>query len=89
MRLVLLLLVFAFTGCATAPSPAVVGVFQKLLMDGVITQMQFDIIMDALQGTGFDWLRIVEIIGAIAGSLLGVRLWRGGINSRRGKVPPV
>lgn len=36
--------------------------------------------------SGIDWDRIVDIGGAIIGSLTGVRLWRGSINARNGTV---
>lgn len=36
--------------------------------------------------SGIDWSRVMDIGGAIIGSLTGVRIWRGSINSRNGTI---
>lgn len=37
-------------------------------------------------GKSGNWERILEILGSAGLSLLGVRVWRGGINSRKGTL---
>ena len=54
---------------------------------GRITQSRFDQIASSLEG-GREWISDVVNIGlAVAGSLLGVRVWRGGTMNRTGVAP--
>jgi hypothetical protein len=85
---------FLFLGaCALAPEQqeAVRVVFDELLRDGKITYEQHAALIAALtQGDwSYVWAQLAEIGVAIGGALLGVRVWRGGITSRRGAVVPM
>ncbi|MFQ5503447.1 MAG: hypothetical protein ACE5F1_01465 [Planctomycetota bacterium] len=74
---------------------AIEGPLQELVKRGGLSQEQATQVMGIVRGVmtpilgggGFDWMRILEALATIAGSLLGVRIWRGGITSRRGTVP--
>lgn len=76
---------------------AIEGPLQELVKRGGLSEEQASHVMEivrgviapALSGGGFDWMRLLEIVASIGGSLVGVRLWRGGIRSRRGTAPGV
>lgn len=74
---------------------AIESPLQELVKRGALSQEQATQVMEivrgvigpALTGEGFDWMRLLEALATIAGSLVGVRIWRGGITSRRGTGP--
>jgi len=44
-------------------------------------------LLSELKGQGTDWLKDLGQIGVgIVGSLFGVRMWRGGVNNRKGST---
>ena len=71
----------ALVGCA---SPQARAALEQLLADGKITQGQFDALVGALGGDWSFLREAAETVAAIAGSLIGVRLWRGSTTARHG-----
>lgn len=60
--------------------------YAGMLAEGKITQAQYDALISGLNG-GNDWImHLIDIWAAIGGSLLGVKVWRGGINERKGTI---
>lgn len=90
-----LLPVLVLVACATSPETAkkIQDVLDGLVKNGTLTPAQADIVLKALTagGSGIDWTGIlnsaIQIALAVAGSLLGVRFWRGPITNRKG-LPP-
>jgi hypothetical protein len=69
---------------------SLLDVYNDMLANGQITQVQYEALRDALTGQSGWWRELAgqagQIALAIAGSLFGVRLWRGGINNRNGST---
>lgn len=77
-------------GCALSPEQkqAATQAFQQMLVDGQISQQQYDAIIAAM--TAGDWSQVRDIaisVGlGVVSSLTGVRVWRGSVNNRKGSV---
>lgn len=66
------------------------AIVDQLLVEGKISQEQATQLRDALQGGSF-WELLLAILGlggvpSVLGSLGAVRLWRGGVDSRKGTL---
>jgi len=87
MRKTTLLALCAFVlilaACASAAT-AVEPTLRQLLIEGKITQAQFDALMQALSGGG--WSKFLEVASTIGGSVLATLLSLLGINKL--KAPP-
>ena len=58
-----------------------------MLADGRISKVQFDALTAALEGNKTDVIeRIIQSVLDIGLALFGVRVWRGGVNARKGEV---
>lgn len=87
---VMLVLSLMAAGCGSLLSPekktALQQEYSQMLANGQITKTQYDALLSALEG-GKDWVgALTEVALSIGGALFGVRLWRGGINDRKGEV---
>lgn len=86
-------LVALFLCACEALSPgqqdAVGAVLTDMLHEGKLTQAQYDALMQALHTGNMDTLlqTALEVGASVLMALLGVRVWRGGITSRKGEVP--
>lgn len=83
------------TACGLFSSPQVTETLNTaldtLVFNGTLTMEQKQAILDALKGGQFSEILITagQIILSVVGSLLGVGLWRGGVNNRKGVAPVV
>jgi hypothetical protein len=87
---VLLFLFCLLIACASLEA----SISEKLLplvKSGKLTPDQYEQIMAIYreaQSSGSDWIaRAIEIGGSVILSLFGVRLWRGGVTTRKGVSP--
>jgi len=81
------------TGCSlTGEHVATVSeVLSEQVAAGHMTQAQLDLVMAALHGiAGGDWswlIDIGEVVGTLVLGFFGIRVWRGGVTSRKGTAP--
>jgi hypothetical protein len=93
ITIVAFLLLFILVACQMSPErqKQVGEVLTQLLKDGVLTQDQFNILMQAISGGDFLG-ELAKIGGAVASAILAnlgiTRWWRGSINSRKGNNAP-
>lgn len=91
--LALLGVCLVLAGCMSAEGQQeAISALSKLRDQGTISQSQFEAGVQAVRGQGFGALGdILADIGeaglAVVLSLLGVRVWRGGIKTRKGEPP--
>lgn len=89
--LVLVSSLMACSGLSAGQIESVREALTPLVTDGKMTQQQLEMLIQALSGGGFDWGSALTEVGqtilTIVGSLYGVRLWRGGVTSRKGSAP--
>lgn len=77
-------------GCQGAGYEAFYAVVSDLQRQGVVTPEQAQALIQALQQAagGIDWGELALSVGSsIVFALTGVRLWRGGVTSRKGEPP--
>lgn len=92
--LILLVAAFALCACETFSPEQKMSILHGLdamLENGTINQVQYDALRQTLESGNTAGLTDILIqVGTIAGSvilsLLGVNVWRGGINTRKGTV---
>lgn len=79
----------ALCSCSLLQSPELISILQELRDTGKITQEQFDSHVALLQKGGWQNLlqNSLQVILAVAGSLFGVRIWRGSTVDRKGLAP--
>lgn len=81
------------TGCSwltPEQSASVLQTFAQMRDSGQISSEQYDALQAAISAGDWSHMRDLAVgVGlSIAGSLTGVRVWRGGVNARKGQVPP-
>ena len=69
----------------------VAEVLQQQVEAGSMTQAQMDTVLAALHGiAGGDWSWLVDVgeaVVTLALGFFGIRIWRGGVNARKGSAP--
>lgn len=92
-----LLLLFTLAGCAQwglseDKKTSLRQTYAGMLAEGKITAEQYQALLTALEAGKLDSNLLETIIGSILSvglSLLGVRVWRGGIETRKGSSPTI
>lgn len=95
MRLyVLLALALVLAGCSSfseEQKTTLLEYFKQQLDAGSISKLQYEALVSAIGGTGFDFNEILKAIGTGLGTLvtgfLGINLWRGSPKARKGNMP--
>lgn len=90
-----LLLLFTLAGCAQwglseDKKASLRQTYASMLAEGKITAEQYQALLGALESGKLNGDLLNTVIGSILSiglSLLGVRVWRGGIEDRKGSPP--
>lgn len=69
-------------------SEAIRAMVEELHAMDRISDSHYQAIIEMLEAPTIDWDIVLAMLGTLAANFLGIRLWRGGINTRKGSVPP-
>lgn len=62
------------------------AILDEQFANGNLTAAEYTLASEKLAQEEFDWSRLLQSGIDVGLALLGVKLWRGGINSRKGEI---